>query len=218
MTLRRTLTRVIEEVVEREMGDLYTALPARVETYDAATQTCSVQPSIKAGYEDESGERVAQRIAVITDVPVVFFGSGRVTWHVELQKGDPVLLLFSMQALDKWFSVASTKPIDPDDDRRHELTDAIAIPGLRNLAEVLSRSGSWVGNATGPAFIEFKDDDTIEAGGNQLLALQSELQSIRDELHNHEHSCPNTGTGSPVPTTGGPSLTNPSGTTVLKGG
>lgn len=197
---------------------LYTVTVGRVKSYDTVTQLADVELSIKIGYRDEFGDRKVSLQPVVTDVPVQQLGHGRVAFNVELVAGDPVVLLFSRDALDKWIKVAGTQPIDPGDDRRFSLTDAIALPGVRNLNEKLARgSGNWIGNTSGPAYIEFKSDDTIEAGGADALSFHDELKTLRNELHKHAHECPNTGTGT-VPVSNGPSLTDPTGTITLKGG
>jgi len=54
--------------------------------------------------------------------------------------------------------------------------------------------------------------------GAEELATKADLQTVRDELHTHEHMyIPTSGTPGPaVATTGGPSVTAPTGTAILK--
>ena len=67
---------------------------------------------------------------MVTGVPVVFpMGAfGGVTFPVQV--GDTVLLVCSSSSLDAWLA-GNGGEVDPQDDRRHDLSDAIAIPGLR---------------------------------------------------------------------------------------
>lgn len=113
-------------------GSLRVAMPARVESYDADRQCVDVQPAISDLYERD-GERVAERLPVITDVPVHFPGSGgyRVTWPIA--RGSEVLLVFCSSSLDEWKARGGGE-VAPSDDRRHHLNDAIAIPGVHALS------------------------------------------------------------------------------------
>jgi len=122
--------------VNARLLDVHTAMPARVESYDAEQQRVSVKPLIKRGYLDEAGDRQTEEIPVINDVPVVFPGAGgfRVTFPVA--RGDVVLIVFAETSLDRWLVRGSV--IDPGDDRRHDLNDAIAIPGLRPFSDPLA--------------------------------------------------------------------------------
>lgn len=129
------------------------ALPGRVESYDAATQTCSVQPYVQDGIKDETGTRQAVRLPVVTSVPVVFPGAGAysITWPLAV--GDTVLLLFASSSIDRWLALGGE--VDPIDDRRHHVTDAIAIAGLRALPDALGAaavdSGAMVISGGGAA-------------------------------------------------------------------
>ena len=78
---------------------------------------------------------------------------------------------------------------------------------------------------TSQSIVKIKQDGTIEIGSIggtfKSLATLDDLQTVRDEVHDHEHlyvpalhpAVPPT----PVSTTGGPTVTSPTGTTKLKG-
>jgi hypothetical protein len=67
---------------------------------------------------------------------VQFPGSGgyRITFPVAV--GDTGLIVFSEASLDKWLVSGGT--VDPADDRRHDLTDAVFLPGLRDFGHALA--------------------------------------------------------------------------------
>ncbi|HEY1814905.1 MAG TPA: Gp138 family membrane-puncturing spike protein [Kofleriaceae bacterium] len=111
------------------------ALPGRVESYDASTQTCSVQPLVQDGVNDETGTRNAVRLPVVQSVPVAWLGGGGCSITSPLAAGDTVLLVFSSSSIDRW--VALGGEVDPIDDRRHHITDAFAIPCVNDLQHVL---------------------------------------------------------------------------------
>lgn len=183
------------------------ALPASVQAYNAATQRCDVQPLIQDGYYDSTNTRIPERLPVITGVPVVFPGAGgfRVTFPVAV--GDVVLLVFSSSSLDKWLA-GNGAEVDPIDDRRHHITDAVAIPGLRAAPlGTAAPSTMSMGKDGGPT-IEVSATD-VQIGGSNALVTQAQFL-------NHTHAT--AGTGPPTPPTAivaSPALI---GTTILKGG
>lgn len=129
-TATPTWTRVLTDCIDARLSDVHTSIPGRVESYDSSTQRASVQPLLKRGYEDEEGERQVEILPVIQDVPIVFPGSGSYADTFPISKGDIVLLVFMENSIDRWLSVGGL--IDPSDDRRFALSDAVAIPGLRH--------------------------------------------------------------------------------------
>lgn len=120
----------------RYFSELHTAIPGRVESYDATLQRASIQPVIKEAFEDETGERVVARLPVIPGVPVQWPSGGGYFISFPLQPGDTGLLLFSQASLDVWLSEGGE--VDPLDDRRFHLSDGIFIPGVRSFKTPLS--------------------------------------------------------------------------------
>ena len=114
------------------MVDVHTHLPARVETFDAAKQSCSVQVETRQARYEEDGSRVPERLPVINDVPVIFSGAGGYRTTYPLQRGDKVWLEVGECALNLW--KARGGDVDPADDRRMDLSDAVAVIGLRDFA------------------------------------------------------------------------------------
>ncbi len=125
-----SLEHVIRGAMDRWATELHTAIPAVVKSYDAETQTISAQPLIRVGVTGADGERDVERLPIISDVPVMFLGAGVFRITFPIAAGDTVLLIFSEASLDKWLSTGGD--VDPLDDRRFHLSDAIAIPGLRS--------------------------------------------------------------------------------------
>jgi hypothetical protein len=117
-------------------AQFYFCTPARVESYDSTKQKAVVQPLIKRRVRSETSARATQLPDVINDVPVVFPGAGDYSFTFPVAKGDIVLLVFADQSLDVW--LASGSAVDPKDDRRCDVNDAIAIPGLRSFASPVS--------------------------------------------------------------------------------
>ncbi len=111
-------------------------MPARVERYDAATQLVDVSPQVKEPFENEDGSVSSLQLPIITNVPLVFPGAGgfHVTFPVAV--GDTVLVVFADRSIDTWLAEGGLA--DPVDQRRHSLSDAIAIPGLHSNKAAIS--------------------------------------------------------------------------------
>ncbi len=185
------LPRVLDAAVSNRIRALHVAMPAKVLSYDSSTQKISAQPLIQRGYRDESGERQTEDLPVINNVPVCFPGAGAISITWPIAAGDTVLLVFSDFSLDRWLERGGV--VDPGDDRAHTLTDAIAIPGLRDFAHPADGV-----HATALVI----DAPLIHAGGTSSLAKVSELNNLENRVRILE----------------GEPLASPyAGTTVLKG-
>lgn len=125
---------VILNAIRANQLELNTVMPATVVSYDISTQTCSVRPSFKRTQIDiETSYSRGQ----INEVPVLFSGSGGRGTSFPLKKDDSVLLIFSQRSLDDW--LVKGGEVKLTDSRLHNMTDAIAIPGILPSSE--ARSG-----------------------------------------------------------------------------
>ena len=131
-----TLQDLLSRFRESLTADLHTSLPGKIVRYDATTQKADVQPLLKERYTDEAGATQVRDLPVIPSVPVQFPGAGgyRITFPVAAD--DVGLVVFSEASLDKWLVSGGT--VDPADDRRHDLTDAVFLPGLRDFGHALA--------------------------------------------------------------------------------
>lgn len=167
-------------LIDDALGELHTGCPARVESYDATKQRCSVQPLIRRVYEDETGARQSERHPVITDVPVCFPGAGEWRITFPLARGDTVWLEFASASLDLWLQRGGE--VDPEDPRKNALSDAVAYPGVRDFAHALpgvSATSMVIGNGT----IQIEvTGSAINAGGGLTIALGSGVATLKSVL------------------------------------
>ncbi len=159
-----TLFAGVRSVIDDALGELHVGMPARVESYSTTTQKCSVQPLIWRVYETEDGDRAAERLPVITDVPVCFPGAGGWRLTFPISRGDTVWLEFASASLALWLQRGGE--VDPEDPRRHVLSDAVAFPGVRDFAHALSGvSSSSMVLGDGSTQIEITADGAVQLGG-----------------------------------------------------
>lgn len=153
---------LLELIVRNRLAEMNCCVPARVETYDNSEQKVSVKPLIK---KKVSGQIIS--LPVIPSVPVVFPRAGRAFISLPIKKGDYVLLLFSDRSLDSWLNQGGE--VDPQDERTHHLTDAVAFPGIHPFSDPIPNTGSdnlVVGLESGQATLE------IEPNGNVNIQAQ----------------------------------------------
>lgn len=133
-----TLSEVLREVFGSFMDDIHVAMPCRVESYDAVKQCVNLQPVIQQAYLDEEGERIAARLPVLVNVPVQFPGGGKFRITFPIAAGDEGMAIFSESSLDVWLKEGGE--VDPLDDRRFHLSDAVFLPGIRSFKNALAEA------------------------------------------------------------------------------
>lgn len=124
-----TLEDVLLEVLDSRLDAVHTALPGRVEKYNALTQTADVALQIKHVGQDEDGRLVLSSYPVLPNVPLAWPGGGGFFASFPLAPGDFVLIVFCESAIDQWRAKGTETA--PGDVRRHSLTGAVAIPVIR---------------------------------------------------------------------------------------
>lgn len=102
---------------------IHTAIPGVIVEFDPNTSTAVIEP--KAQLKDNTGKKIAYPL--ISGVPLCFMQgmNQRATIACPVKSGDGCLLIITEQALDYWLYGKET-----DIDLCHDLTSAIAIPGL----------------------------------------------------------------------------------------
>ncbi len=198
----------MRQFVRAQLSELAVCMPAKVESFDADTQTVSVQPQIKRRLRAEDGTITFERLPVITKVPVVYMRAGGYFFYAPLEKGDYVVLHFVDYSMDEWFEQG--REAEPSFSHSHELTDCFAVPGG------YPKTGKLAGVGTSDCVVGTEGDDgtklifkangDIEAAGNaEAVALSqktlTELNKITTYLSTihavWQATIPEAGMGSP---------------------
>jgi hypothetical protein len=195
-----TLAVVLGLAIAGALDDVRVALPARVVSYDRAKQRASVQPLVKDGYFDSSGVRQVASLPILTDVPVMFQGSGDYWQTFPLSPGDTVMLVFASSSIDRWKS--SGGEVDPADDRHHSLGDAVVWAGVRDFAHPIAGVPDAAMVINVPTELRLGAPDASE-----LVAWQSALTALKTVFEDW----------TPVATDGGAAL-KVALTTLISGG
>ncbi len=176
MSTTPTLEQVLALAVSEQLGETYTAMPAVVESYDPAKQTITARPALRRKYADGS---VVER-PLIPNVPVAFPRGGGASMTFPLKKGDSVFLIFSMRSLDVWKTKGGV--VDPQDPRKFNVTDAIAIPGVYPGSQPAPRASSAnLRIEIGESEIEMQPGAKFKIGkigGDEFLDLMSQFLDL----------------------------------------
>lgn len=131
-----TLTEVIQAAIYQALQDLHTMIPGKIVSYDAPNQKAAVQPLIQRPVIYSDGTVVTETLPVIQSVPILFPRGGALYMRWTLEVDDHVMLVFAERSLDAWLS-SNGSVIDPIDPRTHDLSDAVAIPGLLPFSKAI---------------------------------------------------------------------------------
>jgi len=126
---------LLERFREVLLDGIHTTEPGRITAYDPATQLASAQPEVQGRRVEEDGSLSPVTKPAVHRAPVMFLGAspkGRITWPVQV--GDPCTIYYCSSAISRWVTLG--RVVDPGDDRRHDLADAIIAPSLHSAASV----------------------------------------------------------------------------------
>jgi len=197
-------------VVGYFLDDLHTMLPGRIEEYDAAQQRVSVKPLVKRLTLTENGEELLEELPIIPDVPLAFPRSMEFFMTFPIKKGDLVMLSFAERSLDNWLA-SDGEDISPDEFRMHDLTDAVAYPGLypfKRAIKDISQVNMVMGKDQGGLQVHITPDGKMQIKVNdtadEAVALANKFKTfwnsvVKPAYDAHLHSTAMGPSGPPVP-------------------
>jgi hypothetical protein len=178
------LTDLLEQTISVALKRMAGPVMGKVDTYDAATERCSVKPLVPLLVNGELLESPK-----LPSVPVAWpSNAGSHSYKFPLIKGSLIRLAPMGHDHSEWFTSA-TPDLKPTSERRFSLADLVAIPlapsPLASPPDPLSSDASWavlfgghfVGDTTG----------TLVALANKVL---TELQQIKTDYDAHIHPVP----------------------------
>lgn len=147
----RSMAQMLKDAIDARLLEVHTAMPAAITSYDRGTNLAIVQPLLKRKYVDEDA---AVNLPTISNVRVMHPTSAGGSAHVRLpiKTGDEGQLVFNERSIDLWLEEGGL--VDPEDNRRFSLSDAVFYPGLTSKGNVLSSAG-------GANSLELKNDKML---------------------------------------------------------
>jgi hypothetical protein len=134
------LFEVLAAAMENRIAEIHVAMPGIVKKYNPATQTVDVLPLLKCSVVLDDGEVESEELPVLSDVPILFMRGGGFFLSLPIVPGDAVELIFNERSIDKFVNSSGVLPIDPVDLRKHDLSDAVAIPVSFTLSKALKET------------------------------------------------------------------------------
>ena len=102
-----------------------------IEAFNASEQTASISLNFKRVIND-----TLKDYAVLVQVPCIVLNGGGGGLSFPISKGDTCVVLFNDRNMDNWFATGAV--MEPDSARTHDMSDGIALVGIRSLANLLS--------------------------------------------------------------------------------
>ena len=169
-----TWSKSIDEAIEAKLLELHTAMPAEIVAYDPDTAYAKIKVHFKRKYK---GQDSPVSIPVISGVPVLMPRTAKAHLRLPIAKGDKGLAVFAERSMDRWVESATDQ--DPNDARRHALSDPIFIPGIYDQQTEITgdaRADSIeLRNRSG--FAEILVNGKLKIGNNreELISLQKDF-------------------------------------------
>lgn len=144
--------------MDGRIADVWTALPAIVQSFDAALQTVTVQPAVRGTVRRQDGSRAAIELPVLPGVPVIFPGGGGYTLTFPIQPGDECIVVIASRCIDSWWLAGGIQ--DPADVRMHDLSDGFAVFAPRSKPRVLPAVSTGTVQLRSDAGVMYVEIDT----------------------------------------------------------
>lgn len=191
-----TTEELLNLILDHRLRELHTAIPCRVESYDASKQTCDALPMLKMQTPDGQGGYTSEALPVLPNVPVAFPRGGGFFVSFPLAKGDFVFVIFAERAIGAWRKKGEAT--SPGDLRLHPLAGAVALPCLYPSDQKLDSAHAEnmvLGKDGSTAQIHLKTNGEVHLGGEngaEFVALAqkvlTELTQIQNALTTHTHT------------------------------
>ncbi len=165
---------LIAEAIASAMAGTHSALPGIVQSYDDATQTCSVAPAVRRPVPLEDGTFVTETMPIVQNVPVMVLGSPAFSVQFQLAKGDSVLLVYLDYSPAAWRRSGVVS--DPHDTRQHGPAYPVAIPWMRPSGAAGPDDQNTAGASSGVR-LKFTPT-TVETGnGSDFVAMAAKVDA-----------------------------------------
>lgn len=124
---------VLERVQLKVKQDMNCIKVGKIKDFDSSSQTASVELIISKVIDISSdGTKSVRKLPLLVEVPVFVLGGLDSYLQVPVVADSPCIVVFNDDDLDNWLVNDQTTP---DTTRKHDLSDAIAIIGIKNSTQ-----------------------------------------------------------------------------------
>lgn len=175
---------------ERMKNDIFfnlrCCIPCIIQSFNASKGTVECQPAIRERIINQNEEIEYLNLPLLTNVPVVFPSNNYYSVAFPLDKGDECLVLFSDLSIDNFWEKGNVQ--NPIEERRHDLSDGIAIPCNLSLIKQRKNIDGLTLSSNG-ASINIKGGEIYFSGAVGSVSFS--------QIYTHIHPVPGGVTGSP---------------------
>lgn len=205
MSSQPTQADVLKAATRGALASVHTSLVCCVVSYEEASQTVTLKSCVKFKFRNQDGKIEAYEPPLFVNVPVMFpsstIGGAVFSFVFPVSEGDEALLVFNERSLDEWKTGGGSQ-YESQSNRRFDLSDGVAVVGLRSPADPLD-SDSYASDAAvlrGPKIIVKSDDLRLGSpSASDFVALSSlveaEVAALWTAMNTHIHSGVTTGPG-----------------------
>jgi hypothetical protein len=164
------LTAVLEEAKDDLKYRLNAVQVGIIQDFNASEQTATVRMAIKQVQDvTPDGTKIYVEFPLLKKVPVWVYGAGGFSLTFPVAAGDECLVLFNDRQIDNWWLNGGVQP--PVMSRAHDISDAIAVVGLRSLPRSLG------GYSTSTTQLRSDDGTTyVEVAGGGIVNVVAPTQ------------------------------------------
>lgn len=177
-----TLAGNIKQGVANRIKDLHTSMPGIVQSFDAQTQTATIQPVIRRVFISREGTDeilTPGDLPPLINVPVQFPRGGGFSLTFPVKKGDECLIVFAERAIDNWHKFGGVR--DPGARRFHSLSDATAFVGISSIPNKVPNYDSvntQLKKDDGSALLSINEDSSIDLTATSNINATSQADIV----------------------------------------
>lgn len=169
--MRNDFLECFRTIIREHMKEVYTCIPAHIQTFDAKTQLATIELGIERVDTDGS----VSTPPPIIETPVLMIGDS-FCLETQIDVGCEGLAFFSQRCIDAWVQSGGVaqNPLR----RFFDMQDAFFVPGFRPLSRSLSdfkNNGIRLRNKSGGQYAWLKNDGSIElSNGRGSIKIESD--------------------------------------------
>ena len=176
-TAKFSFVRAVDFAIRESLRhSIKTMIPGVVHAYDPATKRGRIQPSVKI--DVEGGTNVPR--AMLIDVPVLTQATGGIMVHQKVDRGDPVILLFSERGIEdfkeKIARVTDTSDpewaiSEPTPGHFFNVMDAVALRGGIETIPPVDDDAFVIQSKSGNTYIKLKEGEIEMRCGSRVFRM-----------------------------------------------
>lgn len=160
------LTILLETIQRGVMEQINCAKVGTIQSFNATLQEATIAIAFtQVTSVSPTGVKTFAQYPLLVNVPVMFPQGGGFALTFPIAAGDECIVIFNDRQIDNWLATGAGQP--PSLGRVHDLSDGIAIVGLRNNTRALagvSTSSTQLRSVDGATYID------MAAGKIQIVA------------------------------------------------